>query len=205
MRVVVFNENIADENSYLVVHKDQAVLIDPGFNGEKIQEFLSVENIILAKVLLTHGHFDHLRDIVYLAKHHSFSIHIHRADYPHLLDSSLNYSLAFNASFQLPKACPVIQFQDGESIAFANEVMQVFHTPGHTAGSSCFYLHQWLFTGDTLFSDSVGRTDLVSGSGKALRQSLLKIKDQFSNETMIYPGHGRKLKLAEVKKTNPFL
>lgn len=196
---------MADQNSYLLIDKAEAVLIDPGFNGEKIRQYLLETGAVLKKVLLTHGHFDHIRDILYLQKNMDFSIYIHRLDYDFLYDENKNFARSFHSRFVLAKSATVIKVDEGDLIPLGTSFLHVYHTPGHTAGSTSYGMQKWLATGDTLFIDSVGRTDLATGSEKMLFESIKKIKNNFSKETEILPGHGPKCKLSEIIKVNPFL
>jgi len=205
MRIITFSDNMADQNSYLLIDKTEAVLIDPGFNGEKILQYLKESGSMLKKVLLTHGHFDHIRDTLFLRKHLDFTIYIHQNDYSFLYDEQKNYAKSFHSHFLLDRTYEVTKVNEGDQIPFGSSFVTVYHTPGHTAGSASYGMNKWLATGDILFVDSVGRTDLVTGSQKMLYESLRKIKNSFSKETEILPGHGPKAKLAEIIKVNPFL
>jgi len=205
MRLVTFSANMAEENSYLVVDKTEALLIDPGFNGEAIRNYLVTNNLSLNQVVLTHGHFDHLRDVASLYASCKFTLLIHEADFPALSDDNRNYALAFHSRFNSDKTMPVRKLADRSTIDFAASKATVYHTPGHTKGSISIRLDKWLFTGDTLFTDSVGRTDLMTGSASDLRRSLQLFRQGFPQDILICPGHGERARLAEVLRNNPFL
>ncbi|MDD3842613.1 MAG: MBL fold metallo-hydrolase [Candidatus Izemoplasmatales bacterium] len=189
MKPISFHDNIANQNSYLLTYKNTAVVIDPGFNGEAILKTLTEKQLKLEKVLITHGHYDHLRDVRLLAASQDFLLIIHEDDFPNLSDSSLNYSHSFNGTFQIKQNLRVLQVKDLDQIAFGNGYLSVIHTPGHTLGSVCYLWNGILFSGDTLFSGDAGRTDLAKGSAKMMRASLIKIFTTLSNETIVYPGH----------------
>ncbi|MBU1145534.1 MAG: MBL fold metallo-hydrolase [Firmicutes bacterium] len=205
MKIQVFNQNIAFENTYVLVKKNKAIVIDPGFNGAQILEYLSTSNFELQMVLLTHGHFDHLRDIKLLQKHSKFVIYIHELDKQNLFDESFNYAKSFHSSFTLKPEQEVKYLQDNSKILFEDQEITLLHTPGHTIGSSCYLIDKFLFSGDTLFTDSIGRTDLKTGNQKMMNDSILKLKEKISNQTLIYPGHGQSGKMSEIKKTNFYL
>ncbi len=205
LRHKTFNDNIAEQNSYLLAKDGEAFVIDPGFNGTALCAYLDDHGLALRAVLLTHGHFDHLRDLVSLAKTHRFTIHIHELDREALRDESRNYARAFNARFLVPDHLELITHKDTDTIMLLGETIRVIHTPGHTAGSVCYALGDTLFTGDTLFSDGVGRTDLFGGSASALRKSLARIVREFSRGTPICSGHGEAARLADVLTSNPDL
>lgn len=205
MKIVTYQKNIAEQNSYLLVERGRAWVIDPGFNGEAIEKDLTQHGWILEKVLLTHGHYDHIRDLQLLAKNRSLIVAIHRLDEAFLKDDKLNYAQAFGATFRLPGTCELQVLEDMDRLSFGNQSFCLHHTPGHTAGSSCYESGLTLFTGDTLFTDSVGRTDLSTGNARQLAQSLKRIRDGFSREIRVMPGHGEAGILKDILKNNAFL
>lgn len=202
MKILTFNDNVASQNSYLIIEKEEAIVIDPGFNGESIQNTMERLHLLLKACVLTHGHFDHIRDIKILQEKNSFPVYIHESEKLFLSDSSLNYSSAFGSHFSLKKNAEIITFKHLEELVFNQIKLMVHHTPGHTRGSSCFLIGRALFTGDTLFSDGFGRTDLASGSSKLIYQSLKYIYSHFSNDTTCYCGHGTPEKLLIIKQKN---
>ena len=189
MKPISFHDNIANQNSYLITYKNTALVIDPGFNGEAILKTLVEKQLKLEKVLITHGHYDHLRDVRLLATSQDFILIIHEDDFLNLSDTSLNYAHNFNGSFQIKQSLRVLQVSDNDEIAFGNGFISVIHTPGHTKGSVCYLWNGILFSGDTLFSGDAGRTDLAGGSAKMMKASLIKIFTTLGNETIVYPGH----------------
>ncbi|MFA7725342.1 MAG: MBL fold metallo-hydrolase [Candidatus Izemoplasmatales bacterium] len=189
MKPVTFNQNIANQNSYLITYKNKALVIDPGFNGEAILTTIAKKQLLLEMVLITHGHYDHLRDVRLLATKHDFLLVIHADDYPNLVDTSLNYATSFNGSFQIKQSQRVLQVKDNQTIAFGTGNITVLHTPGHTRGSVCYLIDGTLFSGDTLFCGDAGRTDLAGGSPKMMKESLIRLFHGLTNETIVYPGH----------------
>jgi glyoxylase-like metal-dependent hydrolase (beta-lactamase superfamily II) len=205
MQIKIFNENIAEQNSYLIIKGKEAVVIDPGFNGEMIASYLDQEQIILTDVLLTHGHFDHIRDLMLFGNLKKLKVHLHEADKDFLHDDKLNYAKAFHSRFLLPENMIEVIHKDGDLLSVLDEKITVIHTPGHTGGSVSYHLNDRLFTGDTLFMDGIGRTDLYGGSMKAMRESIQKITTKFSRKTKIYPGHGDNGLLQKLLEHNPYL
>lgn len=194
-----------DMNTYLLIKQDVVSIVDPGLNGIAIKEFVEGHQFKMDSILLTHGHFDHIFSIEMLKEYQPFTIYIHELDYPMLYDTELNYASAFGRTFNLDKHFTVKKIVDGQTLDIQGENISVIHTPGHTFGSVMFKYQANVFSGDTLFYDSVGRTDLFSGNFNALRRSINMIKDRLSNQLMIYPGHGRSGKLKDIKKVNRFL
>ncbi|MFO7969989.1 MAG: MBL fold metallo-hydrolase [Candidatus Izemoplasmatales bacterium] len=205
MKLKIFNENQMDVNSYLLINKKKAILIDPGFNGKDIEFYCKTNGIAIDSVLLTHGHYDHIRDISFLKDYFDFLIYIHNDDYKFLFDGKLNFSQSFNRNYKLDKSYKIKKIKDNDKLELIDLVISVIHTPGHTPGSSMFHYNNFVFSGDTLFYDSIGRTDLFSGNFNAIRRSINKIKNHFSNNTIFYPGHGRHGDLNTIKKVNRFL
>jgi len=205
MKPVVFNQNAAQMNSYLVIHQGQCVLIDPGFNGDDVLAYLTLHNLKLNFVLITHGHYDHIRDLRVLAKMLVFPIYIHEADVPMLMDDRMNGATYFHGSFRIKADQPVIQVHDGDKIPFGLDAFKVWHTPGHTSGCVCFEYLNYLFTGDTLFHGDLGRTDLVSGSQKLLDKSIVRLFQSVSNDRIVYPGHEESSTMGNERKENPYV
>jgi len=205
MKLKIFNQNPVNINSYLLIKQKKSILIDPGFNGKAIIKYLFETNIDLNFILLTHGHFDHIRDIQKLAEKYRFKVYISNIDIDLLKDNTKNYANAFGAKFNFPKDIEIVSIKDKEELTFFNESFKLILTPGHTKGSICIKYNQWFFSGDTIFIDSIGRTDLFSGNSSDMQKSLEYLKKKLSNQTIIYPGHGRYSKWKDVKRVNPYI
>lgn len=205
MKPICLQDNIASQNSYLFALKGEAFVIDPGFNGEAIEKTLETKGWKLTAVYITHGHFDHLRDVRLLQQKHEFPLYIHEADLPNLYDDSLNGSRYFNGSFRLRQDQKVQTFRDGEELPFGTTTLKVLHTPGHTPGSSCLWMAPYLFSGDTLFCGDLGRTDLVGGNPRALRESVVKLFTVLPNETIVFPGHEEATTIGAERSDNSFV
>ncbi|MEG0570972.1 MAG: MBL fold metallo-hydrolase [Oscillospiraceae bacterium] len=197
-----------DTNCYLLLsNKENAIIIDPGDDYDKIETYLSRENCTLKYILLTHGHFDHIGAVKELLDENiSCKLLIHNDDADILQNQALveqNLS-EYNKMELLSKVSNFIE--DNDIISLDDISLKVLHTPGHTKGSCVFYDEQnnVMFTGDTLFSMSVGRTDLYGGSFTTLKKSLEKITT-LNGDYEVFPGHGEKTTLQKEKDTNPFL
>ncbi len=204
IKLKVFDQNIAEVNSYLLIKQKDAIVIDPGFNGDQINDFCQLNDISIKDVLLTHGHFDHIKGIEKLAKNHQFKIHVSEADAKMLSDENMNYAKAFGQTFRKPDNIEVIVLLN-DKIEILGEKLTIFFTPGHTKGSICILHENKLFSGDTLFSDSIGRTDLVTGSSIDIKRSLELLKKVVSNKVMVYPGHGKSSEMKKIKEENYYL
>ena len=175
---------------------DECVLIDPG------AEFASVEGAVCGRkvpaVLLTHGHFDHM---LYARPwlDRGAKLYIHELDAAALGDPALNLSGVIGATLMLPAADVLVK--EGSLFTEAGVTFNVLHTPGHTPGGVCYQCGNVLFCGDTLFYHSYGRIDLPGGDSGAMAASLTRLM-LLPGETIAYPGHGMKTRIAWERGTN---
>ena len=204
MKIKIFNKNIAQVNSYLLIKKNDAILIDPGFNGLEINQFCKEHSIEIKYVILTHGHFDHIKDLNIISNQFDFKLYISELDLEFLNNDDINYAKAFNSRFIKPKN-KVLSLKDNDLITLLDEKFQIIATPGHTKGSISIKYEKKLFTGDTLFYNSVGRTDLYSGNQSQLFKSIEKIVKTIGNDFRIYPGHGENGFFKQIKTINPYI
>lgn len=175
-------------NTYLIVSGGEAFVVDPAVSVEKITNAAAEKGAVLKGILLTHGHFDHTVALDTLRRALSIEAYIHVGDAEMLTDGRKNAYYDFYGKES--KYAPAENLlRDGDIIPIADETLTVIHTPGHTKGSVCFLGDGFLVTGDTLFADSIGRTDLWSGSVTSMSASLDRLRALPQN-MKIYPGHG---------------
>lgn len=174
-----------ETNCYILAARagGEAVVIDPGEEGERILEALKEDGLKLKYIINTHGHFDHVGADAYLKEATRAAICLHPDD-------------------ALVK--PDIVLTDGQFLEIEGISITIIETPGHSGGSVSLLVDGKLFTGDLLFSGSVGRMDLPGGSFEALSDSLRKISS-LPKETEVYPGHGPETTLGQEKRTNPYM
>ena len=193
-----------DVNCYIVAGESSpdAVVIDPGDEFERIAGLLDDKGLRPGYIVFTHAHYDHVCAAGELKSRYGAHIVMHEEERDtYRMTKELCMSWGFGEE-DFPPAGMVVK--DGGEIAFGNLVFRVIHTPGHTPGSICLYGEKVLFTGDTLFKGSVGRTDLPGGSTDMLMASLRKISS-LPTETRVFSGHGDTTTIAEELKNNPFL
>lgn len=175
-------------NCYLLSSEDDAVLIDPTAPVAVVKAALQKKHASLRAILLTHGHFDHLLTAEALRQSFHVPLLVHASDNEMLDNGEKNASADF--LYQSVCCSPADKlFVNGELLSFGAITLSVMHTPGHTKGSSVFLADGIAFTGDTLFAEGYGRTDLWGGSTSALCASL-KALSRLDPATRIYPGHG---------------
>lgn len=192
-------------NCYILIsNKNNAVIIDPGAQGEDIVNFCKKQGVTVKKILLTHGHFDHIGGVAEIVKETGAKVYIHKEDGELLNNSALNGATDFNFDFNNTAIDEVSFVCDTEQIKLDDINLTVMHTPGHSKGSVIFIGDDVIFTGDTLFESGIGRTDLYGGSFEEIRTSINKIKN-IDGEYMVLPGHGGSSTLQKEKITNPYM
>ncbi len=192
---------------YVVSSQGRAVIVDPAANATKIIQYLGTKKLIPEAILLTHGHFDHIGAVNELAAKYSLPIYAHKSEKEYFDQPEVNLSTMMYQPFVLSEDLDYHWLADGATLTCLDTQVKIFHVPGHTSGSLCYYFvkDRMVFTGDTLFKQSIGRTDFIYGNHQQLvtgiRQKLLTLPD----DTLVYPGHGDCTTVADEKRNNPFL
>lgn len=175
-------------NSYLLTDKSCGVLIDCAVSLPSLESVLKKEGATLQYIILTHGHFDHIETLDEIRSYFSAKVFIHKNDAEMLADGVKNgYSVFFQGDFYAASADRTVS--GGDVINAGDIQIKVIHTPGHSKGSVCLECEDFLFTGDTLFANNIGRTDLYGGDGRTIFRSLKMLAEGYPAKT-IYPGHG---------------
>ncbi len=178
-----------DTNSYVVhsVSDMQCIIIDPA-DGEEIYTYIEKNSLKPKYIINTHGHYDHISGNEYLKKMYDVPVCISARDSEYLTNAQLNLSSLLGADYVSPAAEILV---DGTSrLELDHNQITFIMTPGHTPGSMCISIGQGIFSGDLIFINGVGRTDLPGGSDRELVNSLKNVFLKFKFERMIYPGHG---------------
>lgn len=181
----------------------QAVIIDPGAEGSLIYRWVSAKGAKVEYILLTHGHVDHIGAVNELKELLGAKVGIHAGDAGMLVDGRQNLSSYFGPEIRMQPADFLLQ--DEQVLKIGNEEITVFATPGHSPGSVCFLTSQGIFTGDTLFAGSIGRTDFPGGSLDQLLQGVEEKLLVLPDDTKVFAGHGEMTTIGREKRENPFL
>lgn len=197
---------MVQNNCYIVKdHKsNEVVVIDPGDEVKKIEEYLNENDLECKAIFLTHGHFDHITAAQGLKGLTDAPIYAHEAEVKLLGDPTLNASAYMGGEVSLS---PDILLKGREEFQLGGLSWQVIYTPGHTGGGVCYYLtdHGIIFSGDTLFYESIGRTDLPTGNHLMLIESIHNRLMVLADSIEVYPGHGRPTTIGHERNSNPYL
>jgi len=194
MKVYVLPLGDYQTNCY-IIHEESSktcCVIDPGYTPDIVLDKVDSLGLTVEAILLTHGHFDHVGGVKEIAAETGCKVYLHEADLsmpPMMTAGPLYYTHTYG---------------EGDQLTLAGLTIGVLHTPGHTPGSVCLVADNSLFSGDTLFQGSCGRTDLPGGNTLTILQSLRRLAAMEAN-LWVYPGHGGSTTLAQEKRYNPYL
>lgn len=187
-------------NTYILENEGRCVVIDPGYAPDAILKFLAQRDLTIDAIMLTHGHFDHVGAVEKILEATGCRLWLSKKDWRQDADpaTSAFYPLA-NRELSNMRF-----YAEGDEISAAGMTFTVLETPGHTPGSVCLLTENVLFTGDTLFAGSCGRTDLPGGSWTTIQDSLRRLS-ALDDALRVYPGHGDSTTLAAEKQYNPYM
>ena len=185
-----------------------AVVIDPGDEAEELIAATRQHGLAVSMILLTHAHVDHVTGVAAAKRAFDVPVHLHRDDL-FLYEHAVEQGAMFGLTVEQPP--PVDRFYDGSSLSFGEYEVRVHHTPGHCPGGVCLQIGakgeagQDLFVGDTLFSGSIGRTDLPGGDYGVLMRSITGVLFPLGDQARVHPGHGPDTTVERERRTNPFV
>lgn len=206
MKLVTIDQNVMGQNIYLYFNETtrEGVLIDAGDSEAEIARILEKNGVKLKAILLTHGHYDHIASANEIRELTGAKIYCHPQEQQFLTSPEMNLSIRFRKILNVP---PDGLLDESDIFEVGSAKLNVIHTPGHTPGGLCFYdeENKNLFTGDTLFHTSIGRSDLPLGNldvlVKGIKEKLLSLPD----DVQVFPGHGESSTIAFEKKNNPYV
>ena len=192
MKITVLPLGMLQTNCYILTEGDRCLVIDPGDEPEKVLAFLEQQDLTLEAILLTHGHFDHVGAVKTLAAETDCRVFLCEQDLN--LPGAMTAGPLYYTDF----------YREGDRLTLADMTFEVLHTPGHTPGSVCLRFTEHLFSGDTLFAGSCGRTDFPGSSPADMIRSLNRLS-QLEENLNVYPGHGGSTTIGKEKRYNPYL
>ncbi|MCI6880235.1 MAG: MBL fold metallo-hydrolase [Clostridiaceae bacterium] len=194
-------------NCWFLINEDtkEALVFDPGDQADKIVQYASEQGVKITAALLTHGHIDHMGGADALRNLTGAKVYALREEEDLLLDAKQNLSVYI--ARKVVTFAPDEFVHDGQELELAGVKLKVFHTPGHTPGGASYYCAEagCVFSGDTLFQGSVGRTDFPGGSMLAIVRSVKEKLFLLPDDTRVCPGHGDETSIGYEKKYNPFV
>lgn len=204
MKIEVFIDSMMQENSYIYYDEStlDAVIIDPALCLEKEKEFINEKNLKVKYIILTHSHADHIADVEELKKFTGAEVVANKDEKEMLLDAKKNLSSDFYE--QGIEFDADIYVSEGDELKVGNHVFTFIDTPGHTTGGMCIVQGNEMFTGDTLFLGSIGRTDLYGGDYEKMLNSLKKLS-KLDDDMIFYPGHGPSGTIGTEKQSNYYM
>ena len=204
MIIEKFTDHLFGENTYLIADKNtrEGAVIDPGGDIKDLMKYIKENFIEVKYIILTHGHGDHIGCVPELKKATNACIIAHSDEKEILLDKKKNLSYRMHCGPTEFEADEYVN--EGDSVNLGDLKLKFIHTPGHTKGGMCVKVGNHMFTGDTLFAGSMGRTDLYSGDNKQMQKSLSRLKN-YEDDIIVYPGHGPNTTMGIEKATNPYI
>ncbi|HBW12885.1 MAG TPA: MBL fold metallo-hydrolase [Proteiniclasticum sp.] len=189
---------VYQENAYILIDDTtrDALIIDPGDEGESLVRYLESLKINLKAILLTHGHVDHVGAVDAVREAFSVPVYISEIDMKFIEQRKMAFGKMKRADYFL---------KEGDEFIFSGKKVEIIETPGHSRGSLSYYVDGLLFSGDVLFQNSVGRTDLPGGNMEELLYSIKEKLMKLPGETRVFPGHGPETTLAMEKAFNGYL
>lgn len=206
MKLEKFVIGMVSTNCYLGINETtkECFVVDPGSFEPEIVNHIQQQEYQVRAVLLTHGHFDHIMGLDGFLKEFPVPVYAHEEEKVLLENAAYNASVMYGKGYTFTKAMYV---QDGQLLEIAGMKIRVIYTPGHTIGGCCYYLEeeQVMFSGDTLFQESVGRSDLPTGSASKLVRSIKEKLLVLPENVKVYPGHEEMTTIEMERKYNPFI
>lgn len=197
MEVIRFTLGSLRSNCYIVSEDKHAFIVDPGYESDEVIKYIHKHGLNIEGIYVTHGHPDHVGGVKQMKDAFNVLVYAPTKDKIWMGKSTYN---------QIGYEIPVdVWVNEGDVIDFLSQTWTVYETPGHSEGSTMLHHEHLLFTGDTLFFESVGRTDIPLSNYTHLISSIKRVYRLFDEDTIVYPGHGKSTEVGHEKKFNPFI
>lgn len=210
LEIKKFTVNAFQENSYLLISNKKAVIVDPGMSNpmeeRKLNEVIIQKGLTLEAVWLTHAHIDHIMGLEFITKQYNVPVYYHSLEEENLW-SGAKVANAYGVPFKPFKNINLIKLDRKRKLKLGQESFDILFTPGHSVGSVSFYNKNQnaIISGDVLFFQSIGRSDLPGGDYAILEKSIQEKLYKLPEETLVYSGHGPDTSIGFEKTTNPFV
>lgn len=191
-------------NCYIAYSGEHAVVIDPGFEPEKIINEATLLGVKIEYILLTHGHFDHIIAVNAVKKATGCPVAAGRDERERMKSAELSEATAMRMAKKFTPVAADVELSDGDEICVADMKFKFIETPGHTGGSMCIICDDVIFSGDTLFRDVCGRCDLRGGDYGEMLSSLRRLYE-LPGDYRVFPGHGEETTLERERRENPYM
>ncbi len=192
---------IINMNCYVINHNKKCMIVDPGYEANKIVEYVNAKGYEPCGILLTHGHLDHIGAIDCF----DVPVYVYEKEFDLVKDNNINGFNTLNEHNPIDyDKINFTVFNDQSQIMLDDKKIRFIHTPGHTIGGVCYIVDYDVYTGDTLFKGSVGRHDFPTGDVEQLKRSVVELLDGLADNYQLHPGHGDSSTVNEEKANNPF-
>ena len=198
-KIVLFGE--IPVNCYFIEDNNKCYIVDPGYEKERVIEYIEKYNLEVLGILLTHGHIDHIGAIDAF----DVPVYLHKNEYEIIEDNHKNGFEFYGRTkpYEL-KDINIVKIDENTKLELGGKVIEVIHTPGHTVGGVCYKIDKDIFTGDTLFEGTVGKWTFPTGNLETLKKSVVEFIDSQDEDVKIHPAHGASSTIGEEKKYNQF-